>query len=423
MVDQTAPGLRGSGGRIFYGWWIIGAAIVGLSSAPSQFAFGALGLFIVPLGEEYGWDRAEISLALTFFTGCLAVCLPFVGRLADRIGSRRMLVPTMVICGLLLAAIPLVVSQLWHLLVIFALIGAVGAGANTLPYMLTISAWFDRRRGLAMGLAMAGGGLSFAYVPPLVQFLIDTYGWRSGYFVLSAIAVLFAAPVVGLIFRDSPAEKGLQPDGDPEPPSDQPSIASTGMSLSASLRRREFWLLWTVFFLLSFSLYGLLPHIVPMLTDRGMQTGKAALASSTVGVTIIVARVVVGFLIDRIFAPRVAVVFFLLTAIGIGVLAGGAAGPWAFVAAVLIGLSMGAELDLLAFLTSRYFGLRHFGAVFGVMFAALLVGTSAGPVSYGAAYELTGSYVKILILCAALTALSAMIMLLLRPYPDFSRTV
>ncbi len=422
MNVEGPPSSRPGKTGVFYGWWIVLAAMVGLSSAPSQFAFGSLGLFMAPLTTEFGWNRAEMSLALTAFTVSLAVCLPLAGRIVDRIGSRLVVVPSIIVCGLSLAAIPLV-TEIWHLWAIFVVIGSLGAGANSLPYMLTISAWFNRRRGLAIGLSMAGAGFGFAYVPPLVQYMIGTYGWQSAYLLLAAINVLIAAPVVGLVFRDSPAMKGLMPDGDPLPATGAAPAATFGPDLGQAVRRPEFWLLWLVFGGLAFSLYGLLPHFVPMLTDRGMTAERAALAASTIGVTIIIARAVIGYLIDRFFAPRVALVFFLMSAAGIGILAAGSSGPWAFLAAVCVGLSIGAELDLMAFLTTRYFGLKHFGTVYGVMFASLLVGTSLGPVSFGAVYELTGSYINVLILCAVLNAGASLLLLLLPPYPELDRSL
>lgn len=404
--------------RLFYGWWIVAAAMVGLSAAPSQFAFAALGLFIVPLGDEFGWNRAQISLALTCFTASLAICLPLAGRLVDRFGSRRVLVPSILVCGFCLAAIPMVVSSLWHLLLVFTLIGSLGAGANNLPYMRTIAAWFDRRRGLAIGLAMAGAGFSFAYVPPLVQTMIDALGWRSAYLTLAAITVCVAAPLVALVFRDTPAEMGLTADDAQDHAAEASMEDASGFGVAESLRSRTFWMLWAVFCLLSFSLYGLLPHFVPMLTDQGMPAAQAALAASTVGITVVVARVAIGYLIDRFFAPRVALLFFLASAAGIGLLAVNPSGGTAFLAAILVGLSIGAEIDLLAYLTTRYFGLRNFGAVYGLMFAALLVGTSAGPVSFGVGYELTGSYVSILLACAGLNMAALVIVALLPRYPE-----
>lgn len=404
--------------RIFYGWWVVAASIVGLSTGPAQFAFGSLGLFIIPLGDEFGWDRAQISLALTAFTVALLFSLPVAGGLVDRLGSRRVLLPSMLVVGLCLALVPLALSQLWHLLVIFALIGSLGAGANSLPYMLTISAWFDRQRGLAIGIAMAGSGLGYAYVPPLVQYMNDAFGWRAGFLALAAITICVAIPLVYWWFRETPEELGLQSDGDSSLDSAQPPASSIGITRSDALRTKAFWLLFVVFCTLSFSLYGLLPHIVPMLSDRGMDASTAALAASSVGLTIMFARVVVGYLIDRFFAPRVAMVFFLLSAVGLGILATGTAGPAVFLATILIGLSIGAEIDLMAFLATRYFGLRHFGEIYGLLFASLLIGTSFGPVTYGYVYESQGSYVWILALGCALNGAASLLTASLPRYPE-----
>jgi MFS family permease len=411
--DDTPP-------RIFYGWWVVAVSILGLSIGPGQFAFASLGLFMVPLGDEFGWDRAQISLALTVFTVALALSLPIAGRGVDRWGSRRILVPSIVACGVGLAAIPLLATHLWSLLVIFALIGSLGAGANSLPYMLTISNWFDRRRGLAIGVAMAGAGAGYAYVPPLVQYMIDGYGWRSGYFVLAGITLLIGVPLIALFLQESPADRGLRPDGLKENPAESEPETLLGVDRSEALRTTSFWILFMIFGVMAFSLYGLLPHLVPMLMDRGMDGGKAALVASTIGVTIIVARVIIGYLIDRFFAPRVALVFFLASAGGIAMLAAGATGPMAYLAAVLIGLSIGAEIDLMAFLTTRYFGLRCFGEIYGLMFAALLIGTSFGPIAFGMAFETMGSYVWILAWCAVLNAVVSFATLMLPRYREFA---
>jgi MFS family permease len=153
-----------------------------------------------------------------------------------------------------------------------------------------------------------------------------------------------------------------------------------------------------------------------------MRTTDAAFAAATIGVTIIISRVVIGYLIDRFFAPRVAFLFFLMSAAGIGLLFVSTTTVSAFIAATLVGLSIGAEVDLLAYLTGRYFGLKHFGSVYGLMFAALLVGTSAGPVSFGVVYELTGSYLGILVFCVALNVVASFIMALMPRYPGFATT-
>jgi MFS family permease len=144
-----------------------------------------------------------------------------------------------------------------------------------------------------------------------------------------------------------------------------------------------------------------------MLQDRGMSAGSAALVQSTLGAALVASRVLIGFVMDRFFAPFVAIACFLLTTIGLAVLAGGAVGPLAYLAVILIGVSMGAEIDMLAYLTGRYFGVENFGQVYGILFASFVLGTSTGPVVYGMAFDALGSYVWILLVSIGLMLLSA----------------
>ena len=390
-------------------------AAVGMSTGPGQFAFGSLGLFMLPLGEEFGWSRTEISLALTFFTIALALSIPYIGNLVDRFGSRKILLPSFTVFALLLALIPVFADQLWILYLLFVLIGALAAGANALPYLRTISAWFDRHRGLAIGIAMGGSGMGFVYVPPVLQYMIDSHGWRSGYFLLAAVTFIVAVPLVYFVLREAPSKSEIK-DADEQRPTTINEKPAANIPLSTLLMRPLLWQLFMIFCLLSFGLYGVLSHLVPMLSDRGMSTGNAALVMSTLGISIVAARVIIGFIIDRFFAPFVAAICFLLSAIGVSLLAAGAIDAPAFLAAVFIGFSMGAEMDMLAFLTGRYFGVKNFGRVYGILFTSFLIGTSVGPVTYGLAYESMGSYIGVLILSIVLLLASAVTTALLPRY-------
>ena len=400
---------------IYYGWWIVVTAAVGMSTGPGQFAFGSLGLFMLPLGEEFGWSRTEISLALTFFTIALALSIPYIGNLVDRFGSRKILLPSFTVFALLLALIPVFADQLWILYLLFVLIGALAAGANALPYLRTISAWFDRHRGLAIGIAMGGSGMGFVYVPPVLQYMIDSHGWRSGYLLLAAVTFIVAVPLVYFVLREAPSKSEIK-DADEQRPTTINEKPAANIPLSTLLMRPLLWQLFMIFCLLSFGLYGVLSHLVPMLSDRGMSTGNAALVMSTLGISIVAARVIIGFIIDRFFAPFVAAICFLLSAIGVSLLAAGAIDAPAFLAAVFIGFSMGAEMDMLAFLTGRYFGVKNFGRVYGILFTSFLIGTSVGPVTYGLAYESMGSYIGVLILSIVLLLASAVTTALLPRY-------
>ncbi len=385
-------------------WWIVAVAAFGLSTSPGQFAFGAFSLFIEPLEQEFGWSRADMSLALTLFTACLAVTLPFMGRLVDRFGSRRVLAPSMLVLGAGLCVLGWRLDALWILLTVYVLIGVLGAGANSPPYMRTVSSWFDRRRGLAIGTAMAGAGLGYAYVPPMVRYINDAYGWRFSFLALGGIIIFVATPLVALFLKDPPRPRAAETPG-----RDGAVAETTGDGWRQAVGRSVFWMLICVFALLSFSLYGMLAHFKPMLSEMGIPGAEAGWIAGMVGIAVMVSRVVIGYLIDRIFAPRVALVVFLLSAAGMVVLSTGNAAGFAIPAAVLLGLSMGAEIDLLAYLAGRYFGLKSFAVIYGLLFSAFLAGTALGPWAYGAAYDADGSYSVMLLVGAGCCALAALV--------------
>ena len=210
------------------------------------------------------------------------------------------------------------------------------------------------------------------------------------------------------MLREAPAQKEIE-DFDETDQGTGVEASAPGIPMSLLLKRPLLWQMFSIFCLLSFSLYGVLSHLVPMLSDRGMPSVNAALVMSTLGISIVAARVIIGFIMDRYFAPFVAAICFLVSAIGVSLLATGAIDSLAFVAAIFIGFSMGAEMDMLAFLTSRYFGVENFGQVYGILFTSFLIGTSAGPVAYGLVFESTGSYILVLILSIVLMLASAII--------------
>ena len=404
--------------KIFYGWKIVGTSIVCYSAAPGQFAVGILGLFVIPLQLEFGWSRADIFLSTTFITLTQAIFTPLLGSLIDKYGSKKVMMPSIFLFGLLLGGIPLFVGDLADLSLFYGIIGVLSGGAAAVPYLRLAGAWFVKRRGLAFGLIMSGGGLGYAYSPPLVQYMIDNYGWRSGYYALAAIVIFLVLPLIQLFIHDHPRDLKLLADGDTVD-ADESVVAADEeekTKLGELLRMPLFYQLFATFMLLTFCLYGLMSNLVPMLLDRGMDTTGAALAASTVGITIIVSRIVIGFLLDKFFAPRVGMVCFLLSAMGTAFLAFGAVGPTAFIAAIFFGFSVGAELDLLAYLITRYFGISAFGMVYGILFAAFLGGVSIGPVVFGRLFDFYGSYVNILSICSCILVITSISMLFLPKY-------
>ena len=284
---------------IFFGWFVVGAAMLCISTGPGPFAFAALGLFILPFEAEFGWERTQISACLTLLVAATAVSLPIIGRYVDKKGSRVILFPSLVIFALCLAAIPMFVTELWHLVVIFLLIGTIAAGTNSVPYMPILSAWFFKYRGLAIGISIAGIGLGYAYVPLLVQYLVDNAGWRYGYYALSGIVLFIALPLAYFFLKESPADMGLKPDGQTSGKPPEATRKDVGLEVKEILRHRDFWMLVAIFVTLSFVLNGMLAHLVPMLSDRGMDTRTAAAVAATEGITVFFSRILIGYLIDR----------------------------------------------------------------------------------------------------------------------------
>ena len=217
------------------------------------------------------------------------------------------------------------------------------------------------------------------------------------------------------MLKNTPEQMGLKPDNE-NPKNVATYKSSTPILFTDVLKSKVFWLLYLIFALLSFCLYGLLANLVPMLSDRGMETSSAAQVAAMLGVAILISRALIGYFLDKFFAPKVAVISILLSTIGMAMLATGAIDTPAYIAALLIGLSIGTEFDLLAYLTTKYFGLSSFGMIYGLMFSAFLVGTATGPLAYGASFDYFGSYINILSVCCIILIASTGLFLLLPKY-------
>jgi MFS family permease len=431
MDEQFAVAATTRMRRPFYGWLIVLVSLFGISTGPAAFGLASLGLMIGPLEQEFGWDRTQTSSAVSIMMICTALSLPLVGRLVDKLGVRRVLIPSILIMGLCLLSLTLV-TALWQFIAIYIAMGTLAVGSNSVPYMRVLAAWFDRSRGLAIGIAGSGTGLGFAYVPLLTEWLVTNHGWRTGYVGLGLIMLCVTLPLVLLLLKETPTALGLLPDGAPGTtpgttidgrdaiPEAFPANV-TGDSLREAVTRRDFWSLVTIFVSLAFVLYGLIPHLVPMLTDRGLSTREAAQIASIFGLATFGGRLLIGFLIDRHDARLIAFIFFSLSAVGLGVLALNLP-TWAFLlAALLLGGSLGAEVDMLAYLTSRYFGLRSFAEIFGVLFGAVMMGMGLGPAIFGIVFDRTGSYTSMLALGVPICLMAILLVTMLRPYAEKQR--
>jgi MFS family permease len=375
------------------------ALIVG-NGPISVFAFG---VFIKPLEAEFGWSRASISAGLSFCGLFSALALPLVGGLMDRYGVRRPLLIAVCLFALNIAAIGGTTSLVMFI-ALAALSGLTGAAQSPLAYVKSISGQFNARRGLAIGIAMSGIGVGTAFVPLLAQSLINSFGWRAAYLGLGALVFLLAVPIACAVIQDEPERHA---------PARDESDLSRGLSIRAAIGSRIFWLLALGIFLASLALNGSLVHVVPMLTERGWTPDRAAAALTAAGLSGMVGRIFVGFIIDRIFAPYVGGVFFLMAAAGIFLLIEDKA---VILGVVFVGLAAGAEIDMMGFLTSRYFGLSALGKIYGLLFALFTVAAGLGPYLIGLSFTSTKAYGLGYGTAAGLMVLAGLIITTLGPY-------
>jgi sugar phosphate permease len=203
-----------TGGRLFYGWWVVFASGVGLAMCYGPIIVPTFGVFLKPLSQEFGWSRMQISLAFSLSTLGITLTVPFIGRLVDRFGARKVIVPAVLLFGLSVFSLSFLSAHLWHFYAIYLFMGVVGSGTTQVPYAKVISRWFDRQRGLALGLSVAALGVSASLMPSLAQALITAVGWRQAYVLLSLMAMGVAIPVVGLLLKETPRLMGLEPDGE-----------------------------------------------------------------------------------------------------------------------------------------------------------------------------------------------------------------
>lgn len=410
--------------KLFHGWWIVIVASIGLFMGYGPIVSFTFGVFLKPLIIEFGWSRGQVSLAFSLSLLVMSFAFPFVGRLVDRYGARKVIVPSVFFFGLGLMSLSLLSANLWHLYAVYIVLGLVGGGTAPVPYSNVISHWFDKKRGIALGLAMVGLGVGTFVMPSLAQLLLTEFGWRQSYIIVGVMVMVVAIPVVALFLTETPQMRGVSPDGEQAPISLSPKGQPLSLGLSAREARQThtFWVLVSAFFLMSASVHGCLIHLVPLLTDRGVSPQWAAMATSLFGGALLLGRVGAGYLLDRFFASAVAVTFFCGATLGLVLLWSGASGAMAFAAAFFVGLGMGAEGDIIAYLISRYFGLRAFSEIYGYAFGAFTLGGVVGPLLMGKAFDSTGSYSIGLGIFVVASIIAAGLMTRLGPYRTWEAT-
>lgn len=404
----TAPG-----NEFAQGWPVLLASVIGIGCGLAAIPFYTFGIFAPHLAKAFGWSLGEIMAGLMITTLGVVIGAPLCGLLSERIGTRRTAIGSMVLFGLTILSLATLNGSLLQFYLTWGVASVAGTGTLPITFTRTVNGWFDRHRGLALGIAMMGTGLFGIACKPLMAWVIGDYGWRAGYLALGVLPLLIAMPIAVLAFRD-PTKRA-----DPTRPAAPPS----GFSRAQALRQWRFWLLIAILLPLSFALAGTPPNLESILTDKGLSPATILSLTPLVGFAAIVGRLVGGSLLDRFWAPAVAFVILSVPVVSYVILSAAHVDPaMAGIAVFLIGFALGIEYDVIAYLTSRYFGLKAYSAIYGMFYTCFAIGSGFAPLAFGMIHDRMHSFGPALTACAIILPLAAAGLLMLGRYPRLDET-
>lgn len=408
-TTASTPTARGEFAR---GWKPLIAALIGTACGASPIPFNVLPLVLGPIHAEFGWDFAAIAAGVTVFGLIAAFLAPVFGGLADRYGVRPVALWSLVAFVVSFAAFYMVPASLGGWYGFWAVLGLVGIGSTPVTWSRAVSMWFARHRGLALGLMLIGTSISAMIVPQVVTRAMAAAGdWRVAFPVAALFPLLIALPVGLAWFREP------RPD---ERPAGIETADGTlaGLNLRQALGGRRFWLLWTSILIVATAYGGAHIHMAQIVALHGYTPAEAASVLGVVALGILAGRLLIGFLFDRFWAPGIAFPALLLPALACWLLMGTTSTLAVIMAGgFLLGFAAGTESDVIAFLAARYFGMAHYGKIYGALYMPFAIGSAISPILYGIVRDRTGGYDPMLSAAIVMFAGGGALLLALGRYP------
>lgn len=436
-------------GEFKRGWPVLSAAAIGVGLGMSPLPFYTIGIFIPPLLAEFGslgWTAGDILAALAIYTIGAVVMAPIIGILTDKFGARRVALISIVTFGLSLMALSLNTGSKTLYVFLWLLMAAAGSGTLPITFTRPVANWFDKNRGIALGVALIATGVFGALAKYFTQYVVTLTDWRTAYIAIGLLPIVIVLPIAFLTLRDiddepardasitrwklpvlgvslagligfiwlalsevipQVAANGMQLEygvaflfcglvlipvgslifGDirTDPPeikrdADGAVAVAPGMTLNAALKDWRFWLLALSFIPISYAVGAIIPNIERVLTAGSFDMSRAVGLATLTGLAVLAGRTVGGYLIDRFWAPGVAFVFLASPAIALWML--GQPDPSVLsvqIAILMIGFGAGVEYDFMAFMVSRYFGMRSYSAIYGAIYGFFALGAGLGP--------------------------------------------
>jgi predicted MFS family arabinose efflux permease len=401
-------------------WTLVLSSAVGFSFFSVMIA--TTGLFMEPVTEAFDWSRTLYSSGVSIATFTTAILSPFFGALIDRLGSRRLALPGVLLTTASMMAFGFVSGVAWQWMLLWLVFGLVSVSIKSTIWTAAVLGVFDRSKGLALGLTMAGTALSQVLVPPVGNWLIGEFGWRAAYVWLGLgwggltflLTLLFFFDV-----HDVAAGKRAK---------DRPQQAVPvkvdlpGLTVREAVRDWALWRVGLSNFVIMVLTMGLMMHLIPILTEAGISRTSAALLSSLGGIAGIVGKLLTGVLLDRFRPNWIGGLTLGAAAITFALLMEGIRSPALIVFALIVnGYAAGTKTQITGFLTASYGGMKSFGAVYGTMAALMAAASGVGPLLAGAIYDTYGGYEPFLLAGAVGCALGGFVIMTLPRYPEWER--
>ena len=394
---------------------VVVACTVGNAVSITPMVYTVFGLFLIPISTEFNWPRSAVSFVLLIVAIAGAMSYPVIGRLIDRHGGRRVILFGNVAFAASVACLSLIGASRLQLYAAYALVGIAGAIPSSAMFTKVIAGWFDRNRGLFLGVVGGlGNGVGAALSPLFVNLLLVNYGWRGGYQGIAMAILLIGFPVLFMLLHDP--EKSAARDAAAV------QAQADGMTLAQARATRTFWIILAAIALGAGCMTAVFAHVVPMLLDRGLDSDRATAVLATFALVTAAWQIGVGYLLDRLRRPWIAAPFYLAALAGLILFESTSSYPQLIFAGALMGLGLGTEYGVLPYFLSRYFGVRHYGAISGVTYGVIVLTQGITPFLMDLVFDLNGSYDAAIIVIGAGLLGGALLITRLLPFDVVARS-
>ena len=411
MVTQEVNQYSNNRPRFFYGYIVVIAAffiMVLMFGTRSTF-----GVFFKPTLNEVGWTRAQLSGAYAISVIVQGLLGIIMGGLTDRFGSRSV----MTLCGFLLGLGYLLMSQInyvWQLYLFYAVIMGIGMGGSFVTPLSTVARWFVKKRGMMTGIVLAGLGTGTLIVPPVFNWLISIYGWRTSYIIMGIVALVMVI-LASQFLRRPPAQIGQAPYGENKERDRELNLGARGLSFKEAIYTRQLWMTFVMYFCLGFCAITINVHIVPHVTDLGISPANAAFVLAVVGGVSAVGGITLGGVADRIGNRQVFIICFILISPSLFWLVAITELWMLYLFAIILGVGNGGGAMLESPLAAELFGMKSHGSIFGVLSCGFTIGAAVGPFLAGYIFDITGSYQLAFVVSAMVGVFGIILAAIIRP--------